>query len=355
VATTISSLQFDPDLHQPSFDEWSLGYRRQFPGQMAIDVAGIVKVNHDQYAQVDINGVYPAGPNQPFGGFGKVNPIRPVVPTHNNTWSTTHYRALQATLTKNLTSGFQMLFTVQRQWQHLEGTWNPSDPAQFIQPDAFPNNKNIWRTDGVRTRTACHGKLAGQQPDVESVLDPYGGDVARTVEPGGVGKLHGRGGKLDRTGHRSAPANSPLLAVFGPSTVVSSTGVRRRIPGHAHPVRLSDARRRSAQAPDVHIVGVKLGRRVSLGGDRNVELSFDVFNLLNAGHYTEFSRQGANRKYNRRRSGPTPTPDAAGGDVRGCDAVLASCGKFPTPNSQGALRRFLGVGSWRLELMSPSE
>jgi len=43
VATSISSLQFDPGLHQPSFDEWSLGYRRQFPGQIAMDVAGIVK------------------------------------------------------------------------------------------------------------------------------------------------------------------------------------------------------------------------------------------------------------------------------------------------------------------------
>ena len=59
VATTISSLQFDPDLHQPSFDEWTLGFRRQFPGQIAMDVAGIVKVNHDQFAQVDINGFYP--------------------------------------------------------------------------------------------------------------------------------------------------------------------------------------------------------------------------------------------------------------------------------------------------------
>ena len=123
VATTVSGLQFDPNLHQPNFDEWSVGYRRQFPGQIAMDVAGIVKVNHDQYAQTDINGNYPDGPGKPFIGFGKVDPNQGLLyRLTNNSWSTTHYRALQATLTKNLARGFQMLFTVQRQWQHLEGT-----------------------------------------------------------------------------------------------------------------------------------------------------------------------------------------------------------------------------------------
>src|SRR6184192_4231713 len=144
VATGISNLQFDPDLHQPYFDEWSLGYRRQFPGQIALDTGVIVKVNHDQYAQVDINGFYPDAPFRLFGGFGKVDPNQGLLyRLTNNTWSTTHYKALQATLTKNMTHNFQMLFTAQRQWQHLEGTWNPSDPAKFIQPDAFANDRDL--------------------------------------------------------------------------------------------------------------------------------------------------------------------------------------------------------------------
>jgi carboxypeptidase family protein len=311
VATTISSLQFDPDLHQPSFDEWSLGYRRQFPGQMAIDVAGIVKVNHDQYAQVDINGFYPAGPNQPFGGFGKVDPNQGLLyRLTNNTWSTTHYRALQATLTKNLTSGFQMLFTVQRQWQHLEGTWNPSDPAQFIQPDAFPNNKNIWRTDGVQD----HNSLATGNSLVNNPMwNPYSIRMAGTwhapwslVASGSYTVVAGNwtGPVIDQL-----PANSPLIPVFGPTTVISSTGVRQSNP-LATRIRFAYPTRGEGQprAPDVHIVGIKLGRRISLGGDRNVELAFDVFNLLNAGHYTEFSRQGANRKYNPQTFGTFTNP-----------------------------------------------
>jgi hypothetical protein len=37
---------------------------------------------------------------------------------------------------------------------------------------------------------------------------------------------------------------------------------------------------------------------VRLGGARNVELSTEVFNLLNADNYTEYSRTGPNRIYN---------------------------------------------------------
>jgi len=301
VATSISSLQFDPDLHQPNFDEWSLGFRRQFPGQVAIDVAGIVKVNHDQYAQVDINGIYPDGPNKPFVGFGKVDPTQGLLyRMTNNTWGTTHYRALQATLTKNMTRGFQMLFTVQRQWQHLEGTWNPTDPAKFIQPDAFPNNKNIWRTDGVQDQNSL---ATGNSLVNNPMWNPYSVRMAGTwhapfdvVASGSYTIVAGNwtGPVIDQL-----PANSPAIAAFGPSTVVSSTGSRQSNP-LATRIRFYYPTRGEGQprAPDVHIVGMKLGKRIPVGGMRNVEVSFEVFNLLNSGHFTEFSRQGANRFYN---------------------------------------------------------
>ena len=94
-------------------------------------------------------------------------------------------------------------------------------------------------------------------------------------------------------------ANSPLVSVFGPSIVTSSTGARQSNP-LATRIRFYYPTRGEGQprAPDVQIVGVKVGKRIGLGGGRNVELSAEVFNLLNAGHYTEYSRQGANRFYN---------------------------------------------------------
>jgi hypothetical protein len=75
-----------------------------------MDVAGIVKINKEQYAQLDINGIYPSGPNQPFGGFGLVDPNAGLLyRVTNNTWSQMDYRALQVTIAKNLANNFQFL------------------------------------------------------------------------------------------------------------------------------------------------------------------------------------------------------------------------------------------------------
>lgn len=92
-AATVSSQQFDPDMSQPYIDEWILGYRRQFPGQVSVDVAGIARVIDNQWALVDINGIYPDGPFQPFGGFGLVDPEQGRVDRlTNNDWSKIHYQ-----------------------------------------------------------------------------------------------------------------------------------------------------------------------------------------------------------------------------------------------------------------------
>jgi hypothetical protein len=35
-----------------------------------------------------------------------------------------------------------------KQWHHLSGTWNPTDPAKFIQPDHFANDRAMWMPRG---------------------------------------------------------------------------------------------------------------------------------------------------------------------------------------------------------------
>ena len=63
----------------------------------------------------------------------------------NATWSQVVVTNVEAILAKNLSHNFQVMATATRQWQHLDGTWNPTDPARFIQPDAFPNNRDLSR------------------------------------------------------------------------------------------------------------------------------------------------------------------------------------------------------------------
>jgi len=300
-AATISTQQFDPELHQPLFDEFTLGFRRQFPGQTSVDVAGIVKINKDQYAQVDINGIYPSGPFQPFGGFGRVDPNRGLLyRVTNNTWSQTDYRAIQITIAKNLTQGFQFLGTIHRQWQKLTGTWNPTDPARFIQPDAFPNNRNIWRTDGMQD----HNSLATGNTLVNNPMwNPYSVRLSGVWNAPADFVLSANytimAGPYSGPIIDQLPANSPQLAPFGPATVVSSTGNRQPNP-LATRIRFYYPTRGDGQAkaPDVHTLNLKIGRTFGAGVGREVELAANIFNVLNGGDYTEYARTGANRIYN---------------------------------------------------------
>lgn len=87
--------------------------------------------------------------------------------------------------------------------------------------------------------------------------------------------------------------------MFGPSTLTSSTGVRQPNP-LATRIRFYYPTRGEGQikAPDVHTVNVKVGRVFRLPTSRNVELSANVFNLFNAGDYTEYARTGPNCFYN---------------------------------------------------------
>ncbi len=95
------------------------------------------------------------------------------------------------------------------------------------------------------------------------------------------------------------PSNDPQLQVFGPSTVVSSTGARQSNP-LATRIRFFYPTRSEGQvkAPDVHTLNVKIGRRFGIGQGRNIEVSADIFNLMNGGDYTEYARTGPNRIYN---------------------------------------------------------
>jgi len=300
-AAAISNQQFDPELHQPFFDEFTLGFRRQFPGQTSVDVAGIVKINKDQYAQVDINGIYPSGPFQPFGGFGRVDPNRGLLyRVTNNSWSQTRYRAMQITIAKNLTQGVQFLGTIHRQWQQLTGTWNPTDPARFIVPDAFANNRLLWRTDGMQD----HNSLATGNTLVNNPMwNPYSVRLSGVWNAPAAFVLSASytimAGPYSGPIIDQLPANSPQIAPFGPATVVSSTGNRQPNP-LATRIRFYHPTRGEGQvkAPDVHTLNLKIGRTFGAAVGREVELAANVFNVLNGGDYTEYARTGANRIYN---------------------------------------------------------
>ena len=316
----VSSQQFDPDFHQPFTDELDLGFRHQFPWNFSMDVAYVNKMIEQNYALVEINGFWPDAPNKPFGGFGRVDPSQGLLyRVTNGDWTSTTYHAFQLVLTKNMSHNFQVLSTIHRQWAHLNGTWNPTDPARFIQPDAFANDKNIWRTDGLVDQDSL---TTGNALINNPMWEPFSVRFAGTYNaPRGVvvsSSYTVVGGPWSGPIIDQLAANDPRIAVFGPNSVISSTGVSQPNP-LATRIRFKFPTRGEGQLHqnNVHIVGLKLAKRFDFGA-RNFEVAANVFNLLNGGNFSEYNRSGANRFYSPSTYGTgTTLQEARGYQVNG--------------------------------------
>src|SRR5258708_38789576 len=70
------------------------------------------------------------------------------------------YPSLEVSTTKR-PARVELLASYVRQWRHLDGTWQPNDPASFIQPDAFANDKGIGSTTGSAASPVDVNSLSG--------------------------------------------------------------------------------------------------------------------------------------------------------------------------------------------------
>ncbi|MBP7777182.1 MAG: TonB-dependent receptor [Acidobacteria bacterium] len=301
---SIADYEFADGLNQPYVDEFIVGLRRQFPSQISVDIAGISRTYKDNWARVDINGIYPSGPNQPFGGFGAIDPNRGIIfQQQNNKWSTLDYRALEVTIAKNMANNFQLMAGVNRQWQQFGGTWNPTDPARFIQPDAFPSDALIYMPRGnneenslpIATGTTVHT----YGPTWQKYSMRFGGSY---IAPWGVtvaASYTVLAGPWSGPIVTQLPAGDPQLAVFGPTSVRLANGTTQSNP-LATRMRFVNATRGDGQvqAPAIKTLGLTFNKTVKLGGSREVVAGVSIFNALNAGNYSQYNYSGANEVFN---------------------------------------------------------
>ncbi len=288
----LSALAFDPDVHQPYVDEFVLGFARQFRGQISLDLSATRRAFKDGYAEIDINGIYPSGPNQPFGGFGLVSANRGLVMQQTNaSWTDVVVTDFEAVLAKNLSHNFQVILTGTRQFQHLTGTWNPTDPARFIQPDAFPNNRDLSR------------HLFGNGDD--SSLDGGGRESGVAYRPYSVrvaGQYHAplgmrvAGTYVIQAGGYLGPVliESVTNPAFGPGQIRLANGTSQPNP-LATAWRFAYGTRSEGQVLNeaTRYLQLNLGREFNLGGARRVESSLGIFNVFNTGAHTQWN-DGAN-------------------------------------------------------------
>jgi hypothetical protein len=289
----LNALAFDPDLHQPYVDEYVIGFARQFRGQISLDVSASRRYFTDAYGETDINGIYPDGPNQPFIGFGRVDPnLGMIMQQTNATWSKVVVTNFEAILAKNLSHNFQVMGSVTRQFQHLDGTWNPTDPARFIQPDAFPNNRDLSR------------HLFGNGDD--NSLDGGGNESGVAYRPFSV-RIAGQyfapwdirvsasyivqsGGYLGPVVMQNA-SGDPL---FGPGTVRLANGTTQPNP-LATAWRFAYDERSEGQVRNetAKYLQLNLNRSIRFG-QQSIETGIGIFNVFNTGAFTQWNT-GAQR------------------------------------------------------------
>jgi hypothetical protein len=295
--TTIAAEQIDPDLHQPYLDEGIVGFRKQFGGQIGIDIGYINRIYKDTWAEVEINGLYPSGSGQPFGGWGKIDPNRgPIMRQTNNSWSQLRYQAIELTVTKNMSHGFQFMAGFNRQWHKMTGTWNPTDRARFVQPNAFANDANLYMPRGNNEQNSL--------PDTGNALSygptwmKYRGNLAGVWKaPLGInvaGNFTVQAGPWSGALLRQLPVTDPDVLRYGPASFRLPNGTTQANP-LATPNRYVYPTRGEGQikAPAIIAVGMKVGKVFRLPQQHQAEIAGNIFNLLNGGDFTQYSYNSA--------------------------------------------------------------
>jgi hypothetical protein len=296
-ATTqnLVALQLDPNISQPYTDEYILGYRRQFPGQLSIDVAAVRKIVKNLNALVEINGFWPEGPGLPFGGFGRVDPNRGLIYKQTeNTWSQLNLTAIDVIVTKNVRGGLTLFSSFTRQWHDISGDWNPTDPARFIQPDAFEmKNVTLHDTRGNNEHNHLDGDNRGSSIWMRGSFSggwswhaPYGLVISGSLT---VRRTHWAGPIYDRIA-QSDPR-------FGPARITLANGTTQPNP-LATTIRFAYATRGEGQVPNplVYPLGLKVAREFTFAQAQKVEIGANILNLFNQPEFYQFA-SNANQRY----------------------------------------------------------
>jgi len=296
-AGTIVNRTIDPDLHQPYVREWGAGYSRQFTGGIAANVGAAHRRFVDRPTLVETNGRYDGNV---FVGYAD-EAFNDIYQATNNRWNTPVYSSLELSVTKQ-TARVQALGSYVRQWRHIDGTWQPHDPASFIQPDAFSNHTGIGSSTGTASATSDSNSLSGfHMTQSVTASAEWQDHVARAaVAATGPWGLMLATNYTFQSGAWSGPIVTRIAAAdpaFGPATVRLSNGRVVSNPlatviRFAYPTRGEGQQR----TPALHALNLRAGRRFAIRRMK-FDASLDVFNVTNHGADLGFEF-GGNQTYN---------------------------------------------------------
>jgi hypothetical protein len=268
----------------------SFGYRRQLPRNTSIDVGFIGREYRDRTALVEQNGIYDG---VSFRGYG--NPaLNQIYLLTNNRWNWPVYKAIEMVVTKQA-AGFQLLASYTHVWPHLAGTWQPNDPASFIQPAVFPFSRGLDSNDNRASSPNSAFDAATRASGAEWTQNVGRANVVYQLP----WQFMLSGSYTVQRGRWSGPILTRIGAPepqFGSTTLTLANG---RIVSNplATAIRFAYTTRSEGQfeLPTLQYVNVRVGRQFHRH-TYTVALNLDVLNLPNLGKYQGFL-SGANQIY----------------------------------------------------------
>ena len=287
----------DEDLHLPFIQEWGAGYTRQLAGRASIGVDLVRRDYRDRATLVETNGRYEGSR---FVGYLDES-FNETYLTANNEWNWPVYTSLELSLTKR-SARIQGIASYVRQWRHMEGTWQPHDPASFIQPSAFANDRGIGPTFGLLAAPLDANSLSGSHMAFRTTATGQWQDhaVRGAVSYAGPWGLLVASSYTFQSGVWSGPIVTRIASAdpaFGPSMITLSNG-RAVLNPLATNIRFAYPNRGEGQltTPDFHAWNLRVGRRFAVGGVK-LDAALDVFNATN--HDADLGYQtGANQDFN---------------------------------------------------------
>jgi len=282
----------DPTYHQPYVNEMSVGYRRQLRSLVSLDVTYVYRETRDRPVLIDTNGIYVDGV---FRGYQNPN-FNQIYLVTNNRWNWLVYSGLDVSVAKQ-GGRVQWLASYNHQWRHVAGTWVPNDPASFIQPSAFPNDKGIGNTRGplsvpVESNSLSGTYMAGSGQWRDNV-------ASLGVSALGPWEIRVSPVLTFQSGLWSGPIVARIAApdpAFGPTTLTLSNGRFVSNP-LATTIRFAYPTRADGQwAPKAeYSINLQLGREFTLGKSKLIA-SLSGFNLTNYDAPLQLA-SGANQQY----------------------------------------------------------
>jgi outer membrane receptor protein involved in Fe transport len=288
-STTNPSRVIDPGYDQPYVDEFTAGYRRQLPGEVSVDLGYTHRNYKNRTALVDVNGIYTNGVFQ-----GYKNPaLNEIDLLTVDSWNWPVYDNVEIIATKR-SKRLQAVASYTRVWPHMAGTWQPNDPASFIQPGAFPNNKGLQSNDN---RSAAINNAYNYSTGAPEWAQHVARASASYHAPW---DFELAGNYTLQTGRYAGPIFTKIGApdpAFGPATLTLSNGRLVSNPlattlRFAYPT-IGDGQ---FELPAVHYQSVRVGRTFALGSDRKLTAALDILNILNLSGYQGFLA-GANQLF----------------------------------------------------------